>query len=72
MGRDLDADMTAFRAAGYCGVEHPNGRAHCTRSPGHVGDHVDYYSGRKTITDTEGTRWPRSGPRRPQAPAQTG
>jgi hypothetical protein len=52
-----DPGLLALRAAGYCGAAHPSGRAHCTRTPGHAGDHVDYYNGRTTVTDTEGFRW---------------
>ncbi|MEU0253289.1 hypothetical protein ABZ299_12435 [Streptomyces sp. NPDC006184] len=57
--QEHDAGAAAFRAAGYCGAGHPDGRARCTRPPGHDGQHVDYYTGRTVITDTEGTRWGR-------------
>jgi hypothetical protein len=52
-----NAGLDGFRAAGYCGLKHPTTHARCTREPGHTGDHVDYYTGRTSITDTEGTRW---------------
>ncbi|MEU2879182.1 hypothetical protein [Streptomyces sp. NPDC007070] len=55
---DEDKGQAAFRAAGYCGAAHPQGLGRYTRKPGHDGDHVDYYTGRKKPTDTEGHRWP--------------
>ncbi|MFQ6146138.1 DUF397 domain-containing protein [Streptomyces seoulensis] len=51
----------ALHAAGYCGEPYPgNNGSFCTRRPGrHAdGDHVDHYTGRKSVTDVEGYRWP--------------
>ncbi|MFH8805462.1 hypothetical protein ACH4F6_38975 [Streptomyces sp. NPDC017936] len=50
--------MTGGRAAGYCWQKHPEGAGRCTRPPGHDGDHVDYYTGRRSLAATEGHRWP--------------
>lgn len=55
--RQLEAARSASRAAGYCGLEHPNGGASCTRPPGHGGPHRDFYNGRKSITDAYGHEW---------------
>jgi hypothetical protein len=50
--------LAAGRAAGYCWAPDPSGPARCTRLPGHPGDHVDYYTGRKKVTDASGFSWP--------------
>jgi hypothetical protein len=55
--RMAEAAQSGHRAAGYCGLAHPSGRASCTRTPGHDGPHRDYYNGRKSITDASGTEW---------------
>jgi hypothetical protein len=57
MNQQTARDSDAFRAAGYCGAKHPASHARCTRSPGHAGQHVDYYTGRQSVTDAEGLRW---------------
>ncbi|MEU3843776.1 hypothetical protein AB0E88_27525 [Streptomyces sp. NPDC028635] len=64
---DVQAELAACRAAGYCGELDPGGRMSCTRRPNHDGDHVNHYRGRNRPTDTEGYRWsPSGGPlRRP-------
>ncbi|NUP16581.1 MAG: hypothetical protein HOZ81_10830 [Streptomyces sp.] len=50
--------------AGYCWATQPSG-GHCTRPPGHDGDeHVDYYSGRTSLTATSGAKWSEPGSRR--------
>ncbi|MFJ3310292.1 hypothetical protein ACIPSA_46335 [Streptomyces sp. NPDC086549] len=55
--RSARAAQSAGRAAGYCWLEHPDGGAHCTRPP-HTGQqHVDYYNGRTSPTDTNGHEW---------------
>lgn len=51
------AAQSAGRAAGYCWMEHPNGRAHCTRTPHTDNQHVDYYNGRESPTATAGFTW---------------
>ncbi|MGW7367646.1 hypothetical protein ACWGI8_30550 [Streptomyces sp. NPDC054841] len=38
---------------GYCWASFQDGRARCTRDPGHKGDHEDYY---------KPARWPNRGP----------
>lgn len=53
------AGLAAFRAAGYCGAEHPDGHVTCTRPPGHTGEHVNYYRGRPSPEATEGYWWPK-------------
>ncbi|MFF9310755.1 hypothetical protein ACF1BS_07570 [Streptomyces sp. NPDC014748] len=53
-----EATRQALNAAGYCGEPYPPGGGSCTRRPGHDGDHVDSYYGRKKPTDTEGYRRP--------------
>ncbi|MFC8432270.1 hypothetical protein [Streptomyces sp. NPDC057253] len=45
------------RAAGYCGLVHPDGSASCTRPPHSDRDHVDYYNGRPSLAAVSGTRW---------------
>ena len=55
--RMAEAATSGHRAAGYCGLEHPSGRAACTRTPGHDGPHCDYYNGRESVTDASGTEW---------------
>ena len=55
--RMTEAARSGARAAGYCGLEHPNGGASCTRSPHTDNRHVDYYNGRKAPTDAYGTEW---------------
>jgi hypothetical protein len=49
--------MEGYRAAGYCAVWNGELHAICTRQPGHDGDHVSRYRGRKSVADTEGHRW---------------
>lgn len=55
---DEQALLAAGRAAGYCWAERPGGPGRCTRRPGHTGEHVDHYTGRQSVTDVEGHRWP--------------
>lgn len=56
--RKLSAETSGGRAAGYCWLEHPDGTARCTREPGHPGyRHVDYYTGRSSLTSTKGIEW---------------
>ncbi|MGW2896834.1 hypothetical protein ACWDAO_20010 [Streptomyces sp. NPDC001212] len=55
--QDEAAALAASHAAGYCGVPRPSGGGRCTRRPGHGDEHVDYYNGRRSITDTAGYRW---------------
>ncbi|MFF9124341.1 hypothetical protein ACF09J_13705 [Streptomyces sp. NPDC014889] len=55
---DEQASLAAGRAAGYCWAPVPGGGGHCTRRPGHDDEHVDYYNGRLSPTDTAGYRWP--------------
>ncbi|MEU8968195.1 hypothetical protein AB0D11_02770 [Streptomyces monashensis] len=55
--RRAEAATSGARAAGYCGLEHPDGGASCTRSPHTDKRHVDYYNGRKSVTDASGTEW---------------
>lgn len=55
--RAMAAAQSAGRAAGYCWLEHPDGGAHCTRTPHTDRRHVDYYNGRKSPTDASGTEW---------------
>jgi hypothetical protein len=54
---DEQASLAAGRAAGYCWLGNPTGTGRCTLPPGHDGDHVDHYNGRRTITDTSGYTW---------------
>lgn len=55
-----ETDRTALLSAGYCGEPYRGNKGHCTRPFGKHRDgyHVDYYNGRKRVTDTEGYRWP--------------
>ncbi|MDX2837957.1 hypothetical protein PV377_02885 [Streptomyces ipomoeae] len=53
----IRAAQSAGRAAGYCWMEHPSGHAHCTRPPHSDSQHVDYYNGRKSLTDASGIAW---------------
>ncbi|MEV0183795.1 hypothetical protein AB0I54_31605 [Streptomyces sp. NPDC050625] len=55
--RAARAAQSGGRAAGYCWLEHPDGGAHCTRSPHADRRHVDYYNGRKSPTDASGVEW---------------
>jgi len=55
--RKAEAIRSAARAAGYCGLVHPDGGASCTRPPHADRQHVDYYNGRPNITAASGTRW---------------
>ncbi|CCK30372.1 hypothetical protein BN159_5993 [Streptomyces davaonensis JCM 4913] len=55
--RRKEAEQSAGRAGGYCWMEHPKGGRHCTRRPHSHPNHVDYYNGRKTVTDPRGTEW---------------
>ncbi|MFI5684663.1 hypothetical protein [Streptomyces sp. NPDC051636] len=55
--RAMEAAQSGGRAAGYCWLEHPGGRAHCTRPPHTDRQHVDYYNGRTSPTDAAGTEW---------------
>lgn len=55
---DEAALLAAGRAAGYCWEQGAGGRGRCTRSPGHAGEHRDYYTGRTSPTDTVGYVWP--------------
>lgn len=55
--RMAEAALSGARAAGYCGLTHPDGRASCTRPPHEDDRHVDFYNGRKTVTDASGTEW---------------
>ncbi|MFJ8795514.1 hypothetical protein [Streptomyces sp. NPDC102462] len=55
--RMAEAQQSGGRAAGYCWLEHPHGGARCTRRPHEDRHHVDYYRGRKSVTDTQGTTW---------------
>lgn len=55
---DEQALLAGGRAAGYCWAKRPAGPGRCTRQPGHDGPHVDHYTGRQSVTDTEGYRWP--------------
>lgn len=52
------ASLATGHAAGYCWAVHSNGRARCTRPPGHDGYHANYYAGRTRPTDALGTVWP--------------
>ena len=51
------ASRAAGRAAGYCWEPYMGGRARCHRPPHDDGYHVDYYTGRKSITDVKGVEW---------------
>lgn len=53
----IQAAQSAGRAAGYCWMRHPSGRAHCTRPPHSDNQHVDYYNGRPSLTATSGIEW---------------
>ncbi|MEU9405016.1 hypothetical protein AB0E08_04810 [Streptomyces sp. NPDC048281] len=55
--RKAEAARSGARAAGYCALVHPDGGASCTRPPHTDGEHVDYYNGRKAVTDARGTEW---------------
>ncbi|MFF7067284.1 hypothetical protein [Streptomyces pseudovenezuelae] len=55
--RKAQALRSAARAAGYCGLVHPDGGASCTRPPHADRQHVDYYNGRPTLASASGTRW---------------
>jgi hypothetical protein len=58
---DADAErrsLEAGRAAGYCWAQRLPAPGTCTRPPGHDGDHVDYYNGRRRPTDIPGYSWP--------------
>jgi hypothetical protein len=55
--RKAQALRSAARAAGYCGLAHPNGGASCTRPPHADREHVDYYNGRPSLASASGTRW---------------
>jgi hypothetical protein len=56
--RKAEATESGWRAAGYCGLEHPEGKAWCSKPPNHAGRrHVDYYNGRKSLGDATGTEW---------------
>ncbi|MFF8910149.1 hypothetical protein [Streptomyces olivaceoviridis] len=56
--RRAEAAESGYRAAGYCGLLHPDGKARCTRPPDHPGRrHMDYYTGRKSLVDVIGTEW---------------
>ncbi|MBD9703350.1 hypothetical protein IHE56_14925 [Streptomyces sp. ID01-12c] len=55
--RAEQAARSAGRAAGYCWMEHPSGHAHCTRRPHSDNEHVDYYTGRQSVTATSGVTW---------------
>lgn len=56
--RQAEAAESGRRAAGYCGLEHPEGNAWCSRPPAHPGRrHVDHYNGRQTVGDAVGTEW---------------
>lgn len=55
--RASQAARSAGRAAGYCWREHPAGNAFCTRQPHTDAEHVDYYTGRQTVTATAGVTW---------------
>ncbi|NEA46201.1 hypothetical protein [Streptomyces sp. SID10815] len=57
---DEERARRAANAAGYCGEPYRGGRGFCTKKPGQHTDgyHVDHYTGRKSLTDVEGYRWP--------------
>ena len=55
--RKAEAVQSGARAAGYCALVHPDGGAFCTRPPHDDLEHVDFYNGRKQITDARGTEW---------------
>ncbi|GGY73003.1 hypothetical protein ACWDE9_35610 [Streptomyces olivaceoviridis] len=56
--RRAEAAESGYRAAGYCGLLHPEGKARCTSPPYHPGRrHVDYYNGRQSLGDVTGTEW---------------
>jgi hypothetical protein len=58
MTERTDASLAAGRAAGYCWAERPRGGGRCSRPPGHKGDRMDYYNGRRSPSDAVGYRWP--------------
>lgn len=55
--RAMRAEQSGGRAGGYCWLEHPTGGAHCTRPPHKDPRHVDYNTGRSSLTDTRGVEW---------------
>ena len=56
--RKLRAETSGGRAAGYCWLEHPEGAGLCTRETAHPGNrHVDFYTGRTSLTSTKGVEW---------------
>lgn len=55
--RKSQALRSAARAAGYCGLVHPDGGASCTRPPHTDRQHVDYYNGRTNLAAASGTSW---------------
>ncbi|MFI0808620.1 hypothetical protein [Streptomyces echinatus] len=55
--RKAEAAQSARRTAGYCGLDHQDGKAFCTRQPHTDRRHEDYYTGRQSITDAVGTVW---------------
>lgn len=55
--RQAEATRSGNRAAGYCGLVHPDGGASCTRQPHSDRRHVDYYNGRQSLADASGTEW---------------
>jgi hypothetical protein len=54
--RKAEAVRSAARAAGYCGLVHPDGGASCNRPPHTDRQHVDYYNGRPNLAAAKGTR----------------
>ncbi|MER6432096.1 hypothetical protein ABT272_30885 [Streptomyces sp900105245] len=55
--RRREAEASASRAAGYCGLVPAEGGASCTRWPHDDRRHVDHYNGRKQLGDASGTEW---------------
>ncbi|WP_086765307.1 hypothetical protein [Streptomyces bobili] len=55
--RKLRAETSGGRAAGYCWLEHPDGKARCTRQPHTGSEHIDYYTGRPSLTSVKGVEW---------------
>ncbi|WP_420034718.1 hypothetical protein ACN2WE_21565 [Streptomyces sp. cg28] len=43
-----------------CFDQKPGGNLHCTRAPGHDGDHLNFYAGvTNSVGVRPGTMWPR-------------
>ncbi|MFJ2733671.1 hypothetical protein [Streptomyces sp. NPDC087317] len=55
---DEARSLAAGRAAGYCWAKRPSGKGRCTRRPGHDGERVDHYNGRRSVTAVRGYCWP--------------